>query len=199
MFGSELNEAPPPPPQLPALHGRERLRQIATLLWSPCYRALFDLEYEVNSRACGGGGYTLQPSTYRARLHGERAENYDSRTRARKRDEMAIALHANNMQHWSPSFVARSVSYFNLTSSWIQTEESRQRRLASQPTTFEVLRMMRDCQPRPSWTRGKHVHFYVADQTYEWVGMQKRGRRKTVEKHDARGMPVKIEHHVYVS
>ena len=41
--------------------------------------------------------------------------------------------------------------------------------------------------------------FFVADQTYEWVGMKKRGRRNTVERHDAGGMPVEIKHEVYIN
>ena len=41
--------------------------------------------------------------------------------------------------------------------------------------------------------------FFVADQTYEWVGMMKRGRRSTVERHDACGMPVEIKHEVYIN
>jgi len=43
------------------------------------------------------------------------------------------------------------------------------------------------------------VSFFVADQTYQWVGMKKRGRRNTVEQHDAHGMPLKITHEVYVN
>ena len=46
---------------------------------------------------------------------------------------------------------------------------------------------------------GEHVAFFVADQTYEWVGMKKRGRRNTVERHDAGGMPVEIKHEVYIN
>ena len=43
------------------------------------------------------------------------------------------------------------------------------------------------------------MSFFVADQTYEWVGMKKRGRRKTLERHDASGMPIEIKHEVYVN
>ena len=49
------------------------------------------------------------------------------------------------------------------------------------------------------WERGLHVDWFCADQTYEWVGMKKRGRRNTVERHDARGMPVEIRHEVYIN
>ena len=58
---------------------------------------------------------------------------------------------------------------------------------------------MRDCRELPLWEVGRHVSFYVADQTYQWVGMKKRGRRNTVEQHDAHGMPLKITHEVYVN
>jgi hypothetical protein len=51
----------------------------------------------------------------------------------------------------------------------------------------------------PDWKRSEHVSFFIADQTYEWVGMKKRGRRSTVEHHNALGMPVEITHEVYVN
>ena len=54
-------------------------------------------------------------------------------------------------------------------------------------------------RPPASFEFGAHVSFYVADQTYEWVGMKKRGARKTVERHDASGMPITIVHEVYVN
>ena len=82
-------------------HGRTGLQQIAQLLWiGPDYNDLFELEFELNSSAIGGGGYQLPPSTYRVRLRGERAILYDARRRRQQRDEMAIALHANNQQRW---------------------------------------------------------------------------------------------------
>ena len=102
---------------------------------------------------------------------------------------MAVALHANNMQHWSPSLLARSVAYLPLTTSWMHSNETQQRRLASRPTTHKFLRLMRDVRPEPRWEVGKHVFVYIADQTYEWVGMQKRGRRQALERHDAHGAP----------
>ena len=49
------------------------------------------------------------------------------------------------------------------------------------------------------WRRGRHVFVYGFDQTYEWVGMQKHGRRRTVERHDATGMPIEIVHEVYIN
>ena len=125
-------------------HGQQGLQDIATMLWLPSYARLFELEYTLNELECGGGGYQLQPSTYRARLRGEPAERYDARRRQQRRDEMAIALHANNQQRWSPSLLARSISYFRSTSVFIHGTETRQRRMASQP----VSRAWRP-QPRP--------------------------------------------------
>ena len=43
---------------------------------------------------------------------GEQQARYDRRRRIQQRDEMAIRLHANNQQHWSPSLLARSVAYY---------------------------------------------------------------------------------------
>ena len=183
---------------VPRWHSTDGLRQIATLLWLPCYRRLFELEFQINQEECGAG-YELAPSSYRARLKGESAEMYDARRWKQKRDEMAIALHANNQMRWSPSLLARSVTYFHNASSWINSNEGGQRRVASQPTTWSFLRMMRDCQPVPEYELGQHVFFYAADQTYEWIGMKKRGARKTLEKLDGHGMPVVIEHEVYIN
>ena len=122
------------------------LQHFAKQLWVPDYTQLFLMEFEQNLQAVGGGAFQLPPSSYRARLQGEAAERYDKRRMQQQRDQMAIALHANNQQHWSPSLLARSVTYFNLASEVIQKEEGRQRRLASRPTTFQFLRLMRDCR-----------------------------------------------------
>ena len=45
----------------------------------------------------------------------------------------------------------------------------------------------------------KHVAVFVADQTYEWVGMQKHGRRRVLQRHDAHGMPIQITNEVYIN
>jgi hypothetical protein len=83
-----------------SLQGLELRRHIVPKLWASDYRALFATEMLENTAACKGGGYVLPPSSYRARLQGERAERYDYRMLQHKRDEMAIALHNHNMQHW---------------------------------------------------------------------------------------------------
>jgi hypothetical protein len=166
--------------------------------WVPDYAPIFRWEMETNRQLVKGQVF-LQPSTYRARLHGRAAEVYDERRRMQERDQMAIMLHANNQQDWSPSMLYRSVAYWNQTSTLVQQAEGRQRRLASRPVTFEFMRLMRDCRPLPAWSRGEHVEFFVADQTYEWVGVKKHGRRSTVERHDHRGMPVALKHEVYVN
>ena len=119
--------------------------------------------------------------------------------RRQERDSLAIELHGNNMRHWSPSMVARSISYHQLTTSWMQQVETGQRRLASRPSTLVALRYMRDLRPKPDWLEGEHVFVYAFDQTYEWVGMQKRGRLQAVEHVDARGMPMSITHEVYIN
>ena len=180
-------------------HGRFGLQQIAQLLWLPTYHALFMFELEHNERMCVGTGTQLPPSTYRARLQGERAERYDMRRQRQRRDELAIARHANNQWAWSPSLLARSVAYYKHTTNFMRATETGQRRLASRPVTLEFLRMMRDCQPAPEWPEGRHVSVYVADQTYQWVGVHKHGRRGTLERHDGQGMPIQIQHEVYIN
>jgi hypothetical protein len=72
-------------------------------------------------------------------------------------------------------------------------------RLASRPSTMKALRFMRDSRVPPAWERGQHVFVYGFDQTYEWVGVQKRGRRQVVEHVDAQGMPKAISHEVYIN
>ena len=185
--------------ELAAPHSDEpQLLVIARELWRADYAPLFEEEYLVN-KAVLGAGYALPPSSYAQRLQGQRLEEYERRMRARERDAMAIALHANNMRVWTPSLLARSVSYFTSASSFTQATEGRARRLASRPTTLRFLRLMRDVRPPVRFECGMHVSMYVADQTYQWVGMKKRGRRQSLERHDAQGMPMAISHEVYVN
>ena len=175
------------------------LESVASALWLPAYDELFEAELEHNRALVGRAGAALPPSSYRARLRGDAAIWFDKRLQRQERDQLAIELHANNMRHWSPSLVARSIAYVRLTSSWMHSVESGQRRLASRPSTMKALRAMRDVRPLPQWERGVHVFVYGFDQTYEWVGMKKRGRRQAVEGVDARGMPNAITHEVYIN
>ena len=55
---------------------------------------------------------------------GKQADAYEAKRRRQERDQLAIELHANNMRHWSPSLVARSLAYFRLTTSWMHTVET---------------------------------------------------------------------------
>ena len=181
------------------LHENISLEDIVPSLWLPSYVELFCAELEHNRRLAGRVGSALAPSSYRARLTGTRGEAYDAKMLRRERDQLAIELHANNMRCWSPSLVARSIAYFHLTSVWQRSVETGQRRLASQPSTLKALRLMRDCRPPTAWERGRHVFAYAFDQTYEWVGMQKHGRRQAVETVDALGMPMAITHEVYIN
>jgi hypothetical protein len=187
------------------LTDRLDLEQIASDLWSADYTSVFKVELEHNRAlgirygTFGVTGQQLQLSSYARRLSGHRREAWEHRQLVRERDQLAIALHAANMRHWSHSLVARSIAYFTLTTSWQHQVESGQRRLASRPTTLKVIRWMRDCRPRPVWDEGLHVSVYGFDQTYEWVGMAKRGRRQAVESVDSTGMPMAITHEVYVN
>ena len=174
------------------------LPQLARVLWRSSYDQLFEDEYDRLRELCGSG-YSLPPSSYATRLKGEQLEVYQRKLRQRERDQMAIALHSSNMRLWTPSLMARSVVYFNHTTSFTHGVETQQRRLASRPTTYNFLRLMRDARPAPTWEVGHHVQLYVADQTYEWVGMQKGGRRQLLERHDAHGMPIQITHEVYIN
>ena len=167
-------------------------------LWAADYRAVFEREYEALRARCGHG-YALPPSSYVARLSGEQRALYEQRARRRERDQMAIALHANNMRHWTPSLLARSICAFSSNTQFTRAIETQQARQASAPSTWAFMRLMLKVQPKPSWTQGRHVNLYVADQTYEWVGMKKRGRRQALQRHDAHGMPVGIEHVVYIN
>ena len=64
---------------------------------------------------------------------------------------------------------------------------------------MRVLRMMNQLRPKPEWQRGAHVKVFGFDQTYQWVGMKKRGRRQAVERLDAAGLPMQITHEVYIN
>lgn len=172
--------------------------QIARTLWRSDYVELFDAEYKENKQRLGPGYSTIQ-SSYARRLQGQRLAEYQQRVQGRERDQMAIAIHSANMRAWTPSFLARSVAYFSHTTGFLHGTETHGRRLASRPSTLKFLRMMRDVRPAPKFAVGPHVALYVADQTYQWVGMKKRGRRQSLERHDAHGMPMAITHEVYVN
>ena len=77
--------------------------------------------------------------------------------------------------------------------------ERGQRRLADDKTTWKLLRMMRECRPRPAYDMNEAIGVFVFDQSYEWIGMQKRGKRSSMERHNAQGMPVAIENLVYIN
>ena len=128
---------------------------------------------------------------------------YDRRQRSQRRDEVAVALHANNQQHWSPSLVARSIAYFGKSSRsssrFIQHNETKQRRIASKPTVKRVLKLMMKHKPKPVWKQGLHVKCFAYDQTYQWIGVKKRGCRQSVERLDSTGMPIEIKHMVYIN
>ena len=98
------------------------LEEIATLLWDADYDPLFKVEFERNralASRCGVTVQQLQLSTYPRRLTGDRLDAWKRQQVIRERDQLAIALHAANMRHWSPSLVARSIAYFTLTTSWM--------------------------------------------------------------------------------
>ena len=175
-----------------------RLELIARALWSTNYDEIFSSEMVENERMCGGAS-SLLPSTYRARLKGEAADKYDRRRRNQQRDELATRLHANNQRHWSPSLVARSIAYFGRTTKFLRRNETRQRRIASKPTQLKVLRMMMKFRPKPNWKKGCHIKCFGYDQTYQWVGVKKRGRRQAVERVDSTGLPMQISHEVYIN
>lgn len=176
------------------------LDEISYILLLPSYVDVFRKEIAHNERLTGFTSL-LQPSSYRRRLKDGSTDAiiYDEKQLRRKRDQMAIQVHANNMRHWSPSLMARSISYFTLSTDWQNSVETAQRRLASRPIVVKVLERMREREPQPEWTLAEHVHAYCFDQTYEWVGMKKRGHRQSVEKVDAQGMPLSIVHEVYVN
>ena len=168
------------PPEAPPPNNVPKFELMARSLWLPNYDQLFELEVAENEQLVGAAE-SLPPSSYRARLKGEAAQRYDRRRRNQRRDELAISLHSNNQQHWSPSLIARSIAYFGRTSRFLRANEGRQRRIASKPKIMQALRIMQKSRPRPAWKCGPHIKVFAFDQTYQWVGMKKRGRRQAVE------------------
>ena len=144
------------------LTDRLDLEQIASDLWSADYTNVFKVELEHNRAlgirygTFGVTGQQLQLSSYARRLSGHRREAWEHRQLVRERDQLAIALHAANMRHWSHSLVARSIAYFTLTTTWQHQVESGQRspRFASSCTAQGAgssrHRHPKRCQPRSS-------------------------------------------------
>lgn len=181
------------------LHNASLFTLIAAAFWATDYTQIFDAEFAENELLCGGAAADLPLTSYRARLKGDAAHRYDRRRRNQRRDEMAIRLHSNNQQHWSPSLLARSICYYAKASRFVQRNETAQRRIASKPTVRRFLRIMHEQKPKPLWKRGQHIAVFAYDQTYQWVGVKKRGRRQSVERLDGSGMPLEIKHLVYIN
>ena len=196
--GDSVIEQLEQPAEAPLLPNVTTFELISRTLWLPDYDQLFELEVAENEQLVGAV-QCLPPSSYRARLQGEAAQRYDRRRRNQRRDELAISLHSNNQQHWSPSLIARSIAYFGRTSRFLRANEGRQRRIASKPKIMQALRIMQKSRPQPAWKCGPHIKVFAFDQTYQWVGMKKRGRRQAVEHLDGAGMPMQISHEVYIN
>ena len=162
-YGQEAHEED----ETPAEASESQLAVITRSLWRTSYADLFAEEVLANRVQLGRSAELssladgMQLSRYARRLKGEQAAAWERRRCKRERDQLATELHMLNMRHWSPSMVARSIAYFSMTTSWMHQVESGQRRLASRPTTFRMLRMMRDRRPEPEWDEGVHVSVYA--------------------------------------
>ena len=79
------------------------LKDIALTLWTPTYDPVFQLELERNRAALASRGGTLGGfglTVHAKRLTGHHREVWERRQLVRERDQLAIALHADNMRHW---------------------------------------------------------------------------------------------------
>jgi hypothetical protein len=85
------------------LKGTARLLELAPKMWTHDYRALFQAEFEENEAHLASMGVkdtALPPSSYRQRLRGDAACQYDDRQRARRRDHVYTRLFADgNLPH----------------------------------------------------------------------------------------------------
>ena len=110
-----------------------QLATIAQALWLPSYDELFAAELRTNRALLGRMDSVVSMSLYRRRLQGEVALKYDRKQEKQERDRLAIELHGQNMRHWSPSLVARSICYVRLTTAWMHSVETGQRRCGTPP------------------------------------------------------------------
>jgi len=184
----------------PAEHAS--LKCFARLLWGSAddYRAHLRAEDE----AAGGALHALEhmpQSSYRRRLKGESAVQYDERAAKRARGAMAQLSRVNNMRCWTFSIVARSLAYFNQrVPHRVWREESADRRLCARTSCSYLLSEMLKVKPQPKWTESPDVAVICADQTYKWQGCRKRrGELTAAERVDADGMPIQIRSEVYVN
>ena len=150
-----------------------QLQLIAAAFWSTDYKPIFDAEFVANEQECGGQVAVLAPTSYRRRLSGAAAERYDVRRRSQQRDEMAIKLHSNNQQHWSPSLLARSIAYYGKVSRFVQQNEGLQRRIASKPTVRRFLHMMKAL--RCAWLRCVKDAYDLISVRVNWDGVGRGG------------------------
>ena len=142
----------------------------------------------------------FEPSTYRARLHGEKLEQYDGRTEDRQRDSIAHLRRAVNQRSWSFSILARSISWMNQrVPHRVWRAEQKAGRMAHRDTCQRVLEACAKLLAVP-FALHRSVAVFGADQTYAWQGMSKTAKNhRAVERVDASGMPIQIKHLVYVN
>ena len=176
----------------------------APLMWSSNYVPLLEVEQMQNAGAQETLLDIYPMSSYRRRMSNpELIARYDLREVDRMRDTLATVRRSRNMRAWSFSQLARSGSYFNQdVPANVWAEESSGRRLASRPTVKRLLQAMVLCEPLPDFHL--HVEEWVAvfgvDQTYKWQGCAKGGKRHRGEQRmGANGVPITIEHLVYVN
>ena len=184
-----------------ASYERSNVTDWASLFWLPDYRPV--LEAEARVAASTQLGAIAPPSTYRARLDHfpEAASAYDVKMDGRVRDIYSIALRAANQRAWSFSQLARSISYFSQrTPRRVWRDETRGRRIATHETTIRLLDRMVEVEPQPAFTLHETVSVFCMDQTFKWLGANKQAKgHRGEERMDEHGMPIRIQHLVYVN
>lgn len=172
----------------------------APVLMSTNYADHLELEDAAAAEQRSAVGQFFEPSSYRARLHGERLEAYDGRTADRQRDSVAHLRRAVNQRSWSFSTLARSISWMNQrVPKRVWRGETKAGRLAAPDTCKRLLEAAAKLLLVP-FTLHRSVAVFGTDQTYAWQGMSKTAKNhRAVERVDAAGMPIEIKHLVYVN
>ena len=179
---------------------QRRLRDFARALWSSDYRPILAAEDEAEGGAVHLLG-VLEQSSYRRKLHGDKAVRYDARAQKRARGALAQLGRVNNMRRWTFSIVARSLCYFNQrVPHRVWNDLCEDRRVCARSSCKLLLSEMIKVRPEPPWRESPYGSVMITDQTFCWQGCRKRrGEITTAERVDAGGMPVQIRSEVYVN
>ena len=151
-----------------------KVLDFATDLWCSDYKPFMQAE---RARA-RDVMETLEHNSYRRRLKGEKAAEYDRKQERKLMNSLANFDRACNQQSWTFSQVAKSCSWYNQrVPARVWKDAVANRQVASRDSAHLVFQEMGRVEKPVPFTRSPVVTVCAADQTFMWRGMKKRQQR----------------------